>query len=96
MDFMMDRAGGRGCSGRLPLFGGLPESITVDNGAEFCSRAVDGWAYQHGVKLDFIRRGKPVENGYIESFNGKLRDEWLEHGVVFQRNGRSTKVGAMA
>lgn len=62
---------------RLALFRGLPESITVDNGAEFCSRAVDGWAYQHGVKLDFIRPGKPVENGYIESFNGKLRDECL-------------------
>jgi len=62
---------------RLALFRGLPESITVDNGAEFCSRAVDAWAYAHGVKLDFIRPGKPVENGYIESFNGKLRDECL-------------------
>jgi putative transposase len=62
---------------RLALFRGLPESITVDNGAEFCSRAVDAWAYAHCVKLDFIRPGKPVENGFIESFNGKLRDECL-------------------
>ncbi|HET6841049.1 MAG TPA: IS3 family transposase, partial [Candidatus Angelobacter sp.] len=56
---------------------GYPESITVDNGSEFCSRVMDGWAYRHGVKLDFIRPGKPVENGYIESFNGRLRDECL-------------------
>jgi putative transposase len=54
-----------------------PRSITVDNGSEFCSRIMDGWAYEHGVKLDFIRPGKPVENGYIESFNGRLRDECL-------------------
>ncbi len=46
---------------------GYPESITVDNGSEFCSRVMDAWAYRHGVKLDFIRPGKPVENGYIES-----------------------------
>ena len=56
---------------------GYPESITVDNGTEFCSRIMDGWAYQRGVKLDFIRPGKPVENGFIESFNGRLRDECL-------------------
>jgi putative transposase len=56
---------------------GHPQSITVNNGTEFCSRIMDGWAYQHGVKLDFIRPGKPVENGIIESFNGRLRDECL-------------------
>ena len=56
---------------------GYPESITVDNGTEFSSRIMDGWAYEHGVKLDFIRPGKPVDNGYIESFNGRLRDECL-------------------
>ena len=56
---------------------GYPESITVDNGSEFCSRIMDGWAYGHGVNLDFIRPGKPTENGYIESFNGRLRDECL-------------------
>jgi transposase InsO family protein len=44
---------------------GYPESITVDNGSESCSRMMDAWAYRHGVKLDFIRPGKPVENGYI-------------------------------
>ncbi len=56
---------------------GYPESITVDNGTEFSSRIMDGWAYKRGVKLDFIRPGKPVDNGYIESFNGRLRDECL-------------------
>ena len=62
---------------------GLPIAITVDNGSEFCSRAMDVWAYQNGVKLDFIRPGRPVENGYIESFNGRLRDECLNVHVFF-------------
>ena len=54
--------------------------ITVDNGREFTGRAVDAWAYAHGVRLQFIQPGKPVQNAYIESFNGKLRDECLnEH-----------------
>ena len=58
-------------------------SITVDNGTEFGSKAMDGWAYQFGVQLDFIRPGKPVENSYIESFNGRLRDECLNVEVFF-------------
>ncbi len=57
---------------------GVPMSITVDNGSEFASRAMDAWAYGHGICLDFIRPGKPVENGYIESFNGRLRAECLD------------------
>lgn len=56
---------------------GAPVSITVDNGTEFQSKAMDLWSYQHGVHLDFIRPGRPTENGYIESFNGRLRDECL-------------------
>ena len=62
---------------------GTPQSITVDNGTEFASKAMDLWAYKNGVHLDFIRPGKPVENGYIESFNGKLRDECLNVEVFF-------------
>lgn len=54
-----------------------PKSIQVDNGTEFQSRAMDAWAYRQGVQLDFIRPGKPVENGLIESSNGRLRDECL-------------------
>ena len=52
-------------------------SITVDHGTEFMSRALEDWAYRRGVQLDFIRPGKPVENAFIESFNGRLRDECL-------------------
>jgi putative transposase len=51
--------------------------VTVDNGTEFMSKVLDEWAYRHGVQLDFIRPGKPTENGMIESFNGRLRDECL-------------------
>ena len=54
-----------------------PRSITVDHGTEFQSRALEDWAYRHGVQLDFIRPGKPIENAFIESFNGRLRDECL-------------------
>jgi putative transposase len=56
---------------------GLPETIVVDNGSEFTSHAFDQWAYERGVGIHFIRPGKPVENAYIESFNGKFRDECL-------------------
>jgi len=61
----------------------VPKSITVDNGTEFASKAMDHWAYSNGVHLDFIRPGRPVENGYIESFNGRLRDECLNVEVFF-------------
>ena len=54
-----------------------PRSITVDHGTEFQSRALEDWAYRRGVQWDFIRPGKPVENAFIESFNGHLRDECL-------------------
>ena len=57
--------------------GTAPRSITVDHGTEFMSRALEDWAYQRGVQLDFIRPGKPVDNAVIESFNGRLRDECL-------------------
>lgn len=62
---------------RIVEFRGKPKAITVDNGPEFAGRALDAWAYQNKVQLDFIRPGKPVENCYIESFNGKFRDECL-------------------
>jgi len=57
--------------------GSLPGSITVDNGTEFCSRALEAWVLGNDVQLCFIRPGRPVENGFIESFNGRLRDEFL-------------------
>lgn len=54
-----------------------PRSITVDHGTEFQSRALEDWVYGRGVQLDFIQPGKPVENAFIESLNGRLRDECL-------------------
>jgi putative transposase len=56
---------------------GLPEAITVDNGPEFISQVMDEWAYRRGVKLDFIRPGKPTDNAFVESFHDKFRDECL-------------------
>lgn len=56
---------------------GTPKRIQVDNGSEFISLALDRWAYEHGVTLDFSRPGKPTDNAFIESFNGSLRDECL-------------------
>jgi len=56
---------------------GLPETITIDNGPEFAGRALDEWAYRNGIKLNFIRPGKPIENAFVESFIGRLRDECL-------------------
>ncbi|CAD6529224.1 IS3 family transposase ISDet2 [Paraburkholderia hiiakae] len=63
--------------------GRCPNLIQVDNGPEFVSKALDAWAHEHGVKLQFIRPGKPVENAHIESFNGRLREECLnQHAFV--------------
>ncbi|WP_272481464.1 IS3 family transposase [Agrobacterium vitis] len=56
---------------------GYPATIRVDNGSEFISRDLDLWAYHRGVVLDFSRPGKPTDNSYIESFNGKFRAECL-------------------
>jgi putative transposase len=60
---------------RLRVTRGLPETITVDNGPEFTSHALDRWAYARGVKLVFIDPGKPVQNAFVESFNGTFRFE---------------------
>src|SRR3954447_15534534 len=52
--------------------------LAVDNGPEFRGRDLDRWAYEHGVKLFFIAPGKPMQNGSIESFNGRFREECLD------------------
>ena len=60
--------------------GAGPVEITLDNSPELTSRALDQWAYERGVRLRFIEPGKPIQNAFIESFNGRLRDECLnEH-----------------
>jgi len=74
---------------RLAEARGLPLSITVDHGPEFEGQVLDAWAYRRGVQLNFIRPGKPVENAYIESFNGRFRDECLnEHWFVTMAHAR--------
>jgi len=68
---VLDRAG---------RFRDLPHTIRTDQGPEFTGRALDQWAYQHGIELRLIEAGKPTQNAYVESFNGKFRDECLnEH-----------------
>ncbi len=61
----------------LKLNCGLPKTIKVDNGSEFISKAMDEWAHRNKVTLDFSRPGKPTDNAFIESFNGRLRQECL-------------------
>lgn len=56
---------------------GWPSVIVVDNGPEFTSRAMDRWAYERGIELHFIEPGKPVQNAFVESFNGRFREECL-------------------
>jgi putative transposase len=71
---------------------GAPESITLDNGSEFASKVMDAWAYQKGIQLHFTRPGKPVENGFIESFNGRLRDECLNATIFLSVADAQTKL----
>ena len=59
------------------MFRGYPKAVRTDNGPEFTSRAFMGWAQTHGIQHLLIQPGKPMQNGYIESFNGKFRDECL-------------------
>lgn len=63
---------------RVAATQGLPKELYVDNGPEFISKALDAWAHKNGVKLCFSRPGKPTDNAFIESFNGKLRTECLD------------------
>jgi putative transposase len=73
---------------------GRPELVVCDNGPEFAGKTLDAWAYQAGVKIHFIRPGKPVENGYIESFNGKFRDECLNNHWFLDLDDAKTKIEA--
>ena len=67
----------------LFVWRGVPEHIRSDNGAEFTAEVVQEWLHRVGVKTLYIEPGSPWENGYIESFNGKLRDELL-NGEIFE------------
>jgi putative transposase len=63
---------------RLKRTTGTPQRIAIDNGPEFVSKALDAWAYRNGVQLEFSRPGKPTDNAFAESFNGRFRDECLD------------------
>jgi putative transposase len=76
---------------RLCVMRGLPKTIVLDNGPEFTGRALDAWAHRREVRLQFIRPGKPVENAFIESFNGRFRDECLnQHWFLSLSDARRT------
>ena len=61
----------------IALERGYPRRVLLDNGPEGRSRALDAWAYEHGIVLAFIQPGKPIQNAVVESFNGRMRDELL-------------------
>jgi putative transposase len=76
---------------RLAGSRGLPNTIVLDNGPEFSGRVLDGWAHRRGIHLSFIRPGRPVENAFIESFNGRVRDECLnQHWFLSLADARRT------
>ena len=74
---------------RAAIFRGYPQAVRTDNGPEFTSRAFMAWAHSHGVQHILIEPGRPMQNGYIESFNGRLRDEFLNtHEFVTMQDVR--------
>ena len=72
----------------------LPQTIRVDNGTEFTSKAVDRWAYENQVVLDFSRPGKPTDNAFIESFNGSVRAECLNENWFLSLDDAKVKIEA--
>ena len=74
--------------------GALPQRIKVDNGSEFISKALDKWAYENKVALDFSRPGKPTDNAFIESFNGSFRDECLNVNWFLSLEDAKDKINA--
>jgi len=66
---------------------GIPDHICSDNGSEFTARQMRKWLHELGVKTLFIEPGSHWENGYIESFNGRLRDELLNHEIFYTLEG---------
>jgi putative transposase len=69
-----------------------PAVITADNGTEFTSKALDAWAHKRGVKLDFIQPGKPTQNGFVESFQGRFRDECLNTQIFHDLDHARRKI----
>lgn len=74
--------------------GAVPAKSRADNGPEFISKVLDPWAYVNGVVMDFSRPGKPTDNAYIESFNGRFRDECLNTHWFLSLNDAKAKIEA--
>lgn len=72
----------------------LPEVIVCDNGPEFTSLTLDHWAHRHALRLSFIQPGKPQQNAFIESFNGKLREECLNEELFYDLADAQAKIEA--
>ena len=73
---------------------GLPQIIKTDNGSEFISKALDKWAYERAVEIDFSRPGKPTDNARVESFNGRLRQECLNANWFLSMDDAKAKISA--
>ena len=71
------------CLASLFVYRAVPEHLRSDNGSEFTAKAVREWLGRVGVKTLYIEPGSPWENGYVESFNGKLRDELLDREIFY-------------
>lgn len=79
---------------RIASSRGAPQSIRVDSGPEFISKALDRWASKNGVTLEFSRPGKPTDNAFVESFDGRLRDECLNTHLFLSLEGARAKIEA--
>ena len=79
---------------RVGLDRSLPKTIRVDNGPEFTSKALDQWAYANQLTLDFSRPGKPTDNAFIESFNGRVRSECLNENWFLSFEDAEEKIEA--
>jgi transposase InsO family protein len=76
---------------QLAVTRGLPQVLRTDNGSEFCGRAMLTWAHERGVTLRLIEPGKPTQNAYIESFNGRFRDECVNGRWFTQPDARASR-----
>jgi len=79
---------------RVTAIHGMPKSIRVDNGPEFISKDLDLWAWSNGVTLDFSRPGKPTDNAFVESFNGKVRAECIDQNWFLSLDDARSKCEA--
>lgn len=78
----------------LKAHGRLPQTLRMDNGPEFTCKALQSWAARNGITIDYTRPGKPTDNGHVESFNGRLRDECLNQHIFANLDEARSKIEA--